>query len=200
LSIIGYCRVSTRKQKDGYGLEAQESEILEKYENATICKEQFSAKTLDRPIFNEITKEILKSGDTLVVAKLDRLARNTVEGINIVKDLFEKNIAIHVLNVGLLENTNMGRFFIAVMLAVAEMERTMIIERTQAGKEMARLEPDFKEGRPKEYTQSQLDWAISLLKENSYTITAKLTGISKSTLIREMKKQNLTIEKLREGD
>ena len=73
---------------------------------------------------------LLKNGDTLVVTKLDRLASNSKEEIEIIDDLFKRNIKVHVLNVGLLENTTMGRFFLQTMLAVAEMERNMIIERT----------------------------------------------------------------------
>ena len=69
--------------------------------------------------------------DTLTITKLDRLARNTKEGIAIIDDLFKRNIKVHVLNVGLLENTTMGRFFFQIILAVTEMERNMIIERTQ---------------------------------------------------------------------
>ena len=69
--------------------------------------------------------------DTLTVTKLDRLARNSKEGIAIIDDLFKRNIKVHVLNVGLLENTTMWRFFFQIILAVAEMERNMIIERTQ---------------------------------------------------------------------
>ncbi|MBA2876897.1 DNA invertase Pin-like site-specific DNA recombinase [Anoxybacillus caldiproteolyticus] len=47
-----------------------------------------------------------------MVTKLDRFSRNTKEGIEIIESLFEKNVKVHVLNVGLLENTTMGRFFL----------------------------------------------------------------------------------------
>ena len=67
---------------------------------------------------------LLKDGDTLVVTKLDRLARNSKEEIEIIDDLFKRNVNVHVLDVGLLENTTMGRFFLQTMLAVAEVECT----------------------------------------------------------------------------
>ena len=76
--------------------------------------------------------------DTLTITKLDRLARNTKEGIAIIDDLFKRNIKVHVLNVGLLENTTMGRFFLQTMLAVAEMEHNMIVEHIQEGRMLAR--------------------------------------------------------------
>jgi len=187
--IYGYCRVSSKKQlMEGNGLEVQEKEILEKYKQAIIRREQFTGATIERPLFQEIIDE-LQSGDTLVVTKLDRLARNTVEGIEIVQRLFEKNVSVHVLNVGLLENTSMGKFFLTTLLAVAEMERNTILERTQAGKEVARTKDGYKEGRPKKFTAEQLEHAISLLEKYSYTQVEKMTQISASTLTREARKR-----------
>lgn len=131
----------------------------------------------------------------LVVSKLDRLARNTVEGITIIEDLFSKNVSVHVLNIGLLENTTMGKFFLTTLLAIAEMERNLIIERTQAGKEVAKQKKGYKEGRPKKFTKEQLDNALSMLIVNggkySYKDVERLLGISKSTLIRENNKNKL---------
>ena len=190
--IYGYCRVSSKGQLDNNSFEQQETEILNKYENAVIIKEQFTGTTTDRPKFNELI-DSLQENDILVVSKLDRLARNTVEGIDIVEKLFKKGVSVHVLNVGLLENTTMGRFFLTTLLAVAEMERNMIIERTQNGKAIAKTKPGFKEGRPPKYTQKQLDNALSMLSvnggEKSYNEVAELLGISKSTLIRENNKR-----------
>lgn len=193
--IYGYCRVSTKGQlKDGYSLEVQNKEILERYNNAKIEFEQYTGVTTERPIFTKIISKLNK-GDTLVVTKLDRLARNTVEGIQIVQDLFDKGVAVHVLNVGLLENTSMGKFFLTTLLAVAEMERNTIIERTQTGKALAKTKEGFKEGRPKSYTDKQLNHALSMLSINdgsySYNEVAEITKISKSTLIREVKKIKL---------
>lgn len=192
--IYGYCRVSSKGQLDNNSFEQQETEILNKYENAIVIKEQFTGTTTDRPKFNELI-ELLQENDILVVSKLDRLARNTVEGIEIVEKLFEKGVSVHVLNVGLLENTTMGRFFLTTLLAVAEMERNMIVERTQNGKAIAKTKLGFKEGRPQKYTQKQLDNALSMLNINggdkSYNEVAELLGISKSTLIRENNKRKI---------
>lgn len=190
--IYGYCRVSSKGQLENNSLEQQENVILEKYDSAKIIKEQFTGTTTDRPKLNDLIKDLEKN-DTLVVAKLDRLARNTVEGIELVQELFNKGVSVHVLNVGLLENTSMGKFFLTTLLAVAEMERNTIVERTQLGKAIAKTKEGFKEGRPKEYTVKQLDNAISMLSINggdkSYTEVAELLGISKSTLIRENNKR-----------
>jgi DNA invertase Pin-like site-specific DNA recombinase len=185
--IFGYCRVSTKGQaKDGNSLQAQEQEILSRYNDAQIYKEAYTGTTTDRPVFNDVIQK-MKEKDMLVVNKLDRLARNTEEGIKIVKNLFLKKCSVHVLNVGLLEDTAMGQFFITTLLAVAELERNQIIERCQAGKAIARQNPDFVEGRPKKYNQKQLDHALDLLLDHSYKEVVQMTGISKSTLIRSMR-------------
>ena len=77
------------------------------------------------------------------------------------------------------------------LLAVAELERNQIVERTAAGKEIAKLNPNYTEGRPNKYTDIQIKHALKLLKTNSYNQVVKITGISKSTLIREKKKFNI---------
>lgn len=191
--IIGYARVSTKSQaKEGNSLEQQKEEILNKYNTAEVFSESYTGTKTDRPIFNKIINE-LQEGDTLVVTKLDRLARNTVEGIQVIENLFNKSVSVHVLNVGLLENTTMGKFFLTTLLAVAEMERNTIIERTQAGKEIAKTKEGFKEGRPKKFTSKQLDHALSMLSINggsySYSEVEEITNISKSTLTRECRKR-----------
>lgn len=192
--IIGYCRVSSKKQVDNYSLEQQEQEILNKYENAVIFKEQYTGAKMSRPVLDEVLST-LQENDKLIVTRLDRLARTTVEGITVIEGLFKRGISIHVLNVGLLEDTEMGRFFIKILLAVAEMERNAIIERTRNGKEIAKTKPGFKDGRPKKFTHEQLDLALSMLTVNggdkSYKEVERLMKISKSTLINANNKRKI---------
>lgn len=191
MAVYGYARVSTKSQLDNNSLEQQEQEILAKYENANVVKEQYTASTTNRPKLNWLLGK-LKKDDVLVVTKLDRLARTVPEGVEIIRDLFERGVSIHVLAVGLLENTTMGNFFINTLLAVAEMERSLIIERTQAGKEIAKKNPNFREGRPNTYTKKQLEHAVGLLEETdasgkrlrTYKDVEQLTGISKATIVR----------------
>jgi DNA invertase Pin-like site-specific DNA recombinase len=97
-------------------------------------------------------------------------------------------VKVHVLNVGLLEDTAMGNFFITTLLAVAELERNMIVERTQAGKAIARTKDGFREGRPP-LPEGQLQHAMNLLQEHSYNQVVTMTGISKSTLIRARRRK-----------
>lgn len=180
----GYARVSTVSQELEVQLTALENEGCDK-----IYSEKFTGTKSDRPQLQEVLS-LLKEGDTLVVTKLDRLARNTVEGIEIVKGLFSKGVRVHVLNVGLLEDTTMGRFFLTTLLAVAEMERNLIVERTQEGKAIAKQRDDFREGRPNKFSKKQIEHALGLLETHSYKQVEEITGISKSTLIRAKKKAN----------
>lgn len=191
MKVIGYCRVSTKGQLDGYSLDQQMCEILMVYSEVIIYEESFSAAK-ERPIFNEILR-ILEKNDILVVTKLDRFCRTTKEGLQYIDMLLERGVKIHILNMGLIENTPMGKLIVTNLLAFAEFERAMIIERTQSGKAIAKTKEGFKEGRPKKYTKKQIDNALSMLNINgggySYTQVEDLLGISKSTLIRENNKR-----------
>ena len=182
--IYGYARVSTTTQgRDGNSLEEQVA-ALEKYGCQKIVEEAFSGKTMERPKFQKLLK-ILKEGDTLVVCKLDRFARTAIEGVQTVRELFDRGIRVHILNMGLIENTLTGNLILTVMLAFAEYERGMIVERTQTGKAVAKQDPNFKDGRPPKFTQAQLQLGLMLLDQgNTYKQVTAMTGISKSTLIR----------------
>ena len=183
--IYGYARVSTAAQcRDGNSLEDQVS-ALQSYGCQTIVEEAFSGKTMERPKFQKLL-EVLLSGDTLVVCKLDRFARTAIEGVQTVRALFERGVRVHILNMGLIENTLTGNLILTVMLAFAEYERGMIVERTQTGKAVARQDPNFKDGRPQKFTQEQLALGLSLLAQgHTYSQVTSMTGISKSTLIRQ---------------
>lgn len=68
-----------------------------------------------------------------ILLKLDRFARTAIEGVQVVRELFERGVRVHILNMGLVENTLTGNLILTVMLAFAEYERGMIVERTQTG-------------------------------------------------------------------
>ena len=179
----GYARVST----SGQDLETQ-IQTLKASGCEQIFSEHFTGTLTERPQFS-LLLDSLRQGDTLVVTKLDRFARSATKGSELIKHLLDKGVSVHILNMGLLDNTPASKLIRNIFFAFAEFERDMIVERTQEGKQIAKQKPDFKEGRPKKYTKKQLNHAIKLLEENSYNQVAELTGISKSTLIREMKKR-----------
>lgn len=191
--IYGYARVSTVTQgKNGNSLESQRAE-LENYNCDEVIEEVYTGTKTDRPKFSELISK-LKSGDTLVVTKLDRFARTAVEGVQIVQDLLKKGVKVNILNMGLIEDSPVGKLTLTIMLAFAEFERDMIVERTQAGKAVAKQNPDFKEGRPKVYGKKQIEHALSLLESHTYKEVEQLTGISKSTLIRAKRTSNIIKE------
>ena len=181
--IYGYARVSTKGQaKDGNSLEAQEI-ALRSAGAIEIYADAFIGTKANRPELDKLLA-VMRSGDTMVVTKLDRIARSATQGIALIQLLLDRGIVVHVLNMGLMDNTPTGKLIRNIMLAFAEFERDMIVERTQEGKAIAKQNPDFKEGRPKKFSKIQINHALDLLNEYSYKQVEQMTGISKSTLIR----------------
>ncbi len=185
--VYGYCRVSTQGQaKDGNSLEAQEK-LLRENGAKEIYSDAFTGTKAHRPELDKLLDK-LQQGDKLIITKLDRIARSASQGIGLVQTLLDNEITVHVLNMGLLDNTPTGKLIRNIMLAFAEFERDMIIERTQEGKAIAKKQPDFREGRPRLYNKKQIQHALGLLQSHSYKQVTELTGISKSTLIRAKNK------------
>lgn len=178
----GYARVSTKGQLDGNSIEEQTTAILNVYSDAEITVESYSGAK-ERPLFNQVLDKA-QAGDYVVVTKLDRFCRSTKEGLEYIDRLLNKGVKIHILNMGLIESSPMGRLIVTNLLAFAEFERSMILERTQSGKAIAKQRDDFREGRPKTYGKKQINHAVELLESHSYKEVVALTGISKSTLIR----------------
>lgn len=147
----GYGRVSSKGQAlNGNSLEDQKNKLMEAgCAEEDIVLETYTGTKMDRPKFGKLV-EGLEEGDTLVVCKLDRFARTASEGSELVKSLLARGVNVHILNMGLIENTPTGRLILNVLLSFAEFERDMIVERTSEGKALAKAtNPDFKEGRPR---------------------------------------------------
>ena len=185
--IYGYARVSTVGQaKDGNSLEAQESAL--RAAGATeIFVDTFTGTKMERPEFDRMNS-LLQKGDTLIITKLDRFARTVGQASELITDLIDRGITVNVLNLGVLDNSSISVLMRNILLSFAQFERDMIVQRTQEGRAIARTKEGYREGRPKKYTGDQLRHAMELLKDHSYTQVARMTGISKSTLIREKKK------------
>lgn len=181
--VYGYARVSTAGQaKDGNSLESQEKALRENGAQE-IYADSFTGTKLDRPQLNALLAK-LQEGDTLIVAKLDRIARSLTEGSSFVNDLLARKVRVNILNIGVMDNTPASKLIRGIFFAFAEFERDMIVERTQEGKAIAKTKEGFTEGRPKEYTPEQLRHAVELLETHSYKQVTNMTQISKSTLQR----------------
>lgn len=145
--IYGYARVSTKGQeRDGNSLDGQEQQLREKG-CSEIYHDSFTGTKMDRPQFTLLMGK-LREGDTLMVTKLDRFARTAGDGIKAIEGLLARGISVHILNMGLIDNTPTGRLMVTMLLAFAQFERDMIVERTQSGKAIARANnPDYRDGR-----------------------------------------------------
>lgn len=181
--IYGYARVSTQgQQMNGNSLEAQEKVLIENGAEI-VYSDTFTGTKAHRPELDKLLRE-LKEGDKLIVTKMDRISRSVVQGIELVNNLLDRGITVHILNMGLMDSTPTGKLIRNIMFAFAEFERDMIVERTTEGKEIAKQRPDYREGRKPTYSKEQIKHALELLENHSYKQVEGMTGISKSTLIR----------------
>lgn len=179
----GYARISSLIQLKGNSLEEQKQELLRAGvlpEN--IIEEQYTGKTTDRPLFKELISR-LQPGDELICCKLDRFARNAEEGLRTVRELVNRRVTVDILNLGRIDNKATGKLILTIMLAFAEFERNMILERTAAGRAIARTKAGYHEGRPR-IARAKINHAMDLIESYSFRQVADMTGISIATLKR----------------
>lgn len=187
--LYGYARVSTQGQaKDGNSLDAQRKALTDNGAEI-VYEDTFTGTKEHRPELDKLLS-VIQNGDKLIVTKLDRIARSTTQGIELVNSLLDMGVTVHILNMGIMDTTPTGKLIRTIMLAFAEFERDMIVERTQEGKAIAKQRTDYVEGRPKKYSRQQIAHALELLENHSYKQVEQLTGISKSTLIRAKRKES----------
>ena len=188
--IYGYIRVSTKRQENGTSLDDQ-LRILKQHGCQKIFQDIQSGTTMARPNFEKMLDEI-QSGDTLIVCKIDRLARNAYDGYAVVKDLTDKGITVYPLDMGMVDaKTPIGKAMLQVMLTFAELERNTIVQRMQNGREYKRKHnPNYKDGRPLKFNKAQRQHAVKLLENHSYSEVSAMTGISVRTLVRYKEKAN----------
>jgi DNA invertase Pin-like site-specific DNA recombinase len=140
---IGYVRVSKEEQNEQLQIDA-----LKKYGCEKLFQEKISGTAKHRPEFEKM-KEVLRSGDELVVWDIDRLGRTTLELIMLVDDLNQKGILFKSLSQSLIDTTTeTGEFVFKLFALLAEHERKRLIRRTKAGQEAARARGRMG-GRPK---------------------------------------------------
>lgn len=183
----GYARVSTEGQHLETQIEALKQSGIEK-----IYTEKYTGTTTNRPVFDKLLKD-LRAKDVLVVTKLDRFARNTHEALEVMQTLFDRHVAIHILNLGLIDESPTGKLIFTIFSAFAQFERDLIVTRTQEGKAYARMHnPNFKEGRREQYTDTEIINAYNMhCQDITYKRVSAQAGISISTLKRRIKKLDL---------
>ena len=143
----GYARVSSvGQQRNGNSLDAQ-IELLKQRGAEVIVSECFTGRKVDRPKFTELLEK-LQPGDELIVCKLDRFARSSKHGADLIQELVNKGVRVNILNMGIADNTSTGKLLLNIMFAFAEYEADMIAERTSEGKaEKRATDPSYREGR-----------------------------------------------------
>jgi DNA invertase Pin-like site-specific DNA recombinase len=177
--VYGYARVSTRQQDPALQIDALRTAGCER-----IFTDRASGKLDRRPQLDRLW-EVLLAGDTLVVWKLDRLGRSLRHLVNVISDLGSREVGFRSLNDAIDTTTPGGMLVFHVMAAVAEFERSLIVERTQAGLDAARAR-GRSGGRPPRMTPEKLAVARQMYDSRKHTVEtiAKTVGVSRTTLYR----------------
>jgi DNA invertase Pin-like site-specific DNA recombinase len=188
MMLVGYARVSTREQNYDLQLDALRKAGCDK-----VFEEKLSGANRDRPQLNAAL-DYLRSGDTLVVWKLDRLARSLKQLIETVEMLSERRIGFRSLTESIDTTSSGGRLIFHVFGALAEFERSIIRERTTAGLIAARARGRVG-GRPRSLDEAGIDIAKALLKDGKLTIAeiADRLDVAPSTLYKHLPRPRSTI-------
>lgn len=177
--LIGYARVSTQEQNPTLQLDALRQAGCEK-----IYTEKASGAQRERPEL-KAALDYLRAGDTLVVWKLDRLARSLRQLIETVENLHARQIGLRSLTEAIDTTTAGGKLVFHIFGALAEFERSVIRERTNAGLAAARARGKVG-GRPTVLNAEDLRAVKALLRDPNITVeqVAKRLGVAPSTLYR----------------
>jgi len=177
--LIGYARVSTHEQDLAPQIDALQAAGCEK-----IFTEKASGAQHDRPQL-KAALEYMRAGDTLVVWKLDRLARSLRQLIETVEDLHERKIGFRSLTESIDTTTSGGKLIFHIFGALAEFKRSVIRERTNAGLAAARSRGRLG-GRPTALSEDDIRVAKALLRDPEITVeqVAERMGVAPSTLYR----------------
>ncbi len=179
---IGYARVSTVEQNHDLQIAALSEEGCEK-----IFTETASGAKKDRPVLAEALK-FARECDTLVVWKLDRLARSLKQLLETIELLEERGVEFSSITEQLDTSTSGGKLVFSIFGSIAEFERNLIAERTRAGLAQAKAKGRVG-GRPKSLTDDAVRAAEGLLKTCTVKETAERLGVSVSTLRRHVPRE-----------
>ncbi|MCA0406032.1 MAG: recombinase family protein [Proteobacteria bacterium] len=179
--LVGYARVSTTDQDHALQVDALKAAGCEK-----IFTETASGAQRDRPELLAAL-DYMREGDTLVVWKLDRLARSMSHLISTIEMLEKRSVGFRSLTEAMDTTTAIGKFFFHFFGALAEFERSLIRERTMAGLRAAKARGAIS-GRPRKFTDADLVAAKALLADGKLTVrdVAKHIGVSEATLYRHL--------------
>jgi DNA invertase Pin-like site-specific DNA recombinase len=180
---IGYARVSTQEQDLSLQLDALKREGCER-----VYQEKASGGQRERPEL-QAALSFMRAGDTLVIWKLDRLARSLKQLIETVEDFESRGIGLKSLQDPIDTSSPSGKLIFHIFAALAEFERGVIRDRTNAGLKSAR-ERGRLGGRPPALSPEDLQAARAMLKDSAIPVStvAKRMGVAASTLYRHIPK------------
>lgn len=183
MSILGYARVSTSDQS----LDRQKDELTAAGAEMIYQEIGSGKKGAVRPQWDELLRS-LRKGDTLVVTELSRLGRSTSQLSALSDELREREIALRILNLGIDTGTPAGRLIYRIIAAVAEMERDLLIERTNSGLAASRAR-GRKGGRKREFSPAAVRRAQERYDRGDMSVAeiARLAGVSRQTLYRYLR-------------
>lgn len=188
--IYGYCMEVSSKGFAEERLKAQKDEIRKLYPDAELIIETVGMEKFTRPIFSKMVDNC-KSGDMIVCTRLDRFCRSMGECIRLVDDLLEKDIKVNVLNMGIIDTSEVGQLIYKNLCAFNEFQKAVKVDRMNSKKEVySSNNHDINVGRPKKYGNDEIEKAVKLLDDHTYSEVAEMTGISKGTLWREKLKRS----------
>lgn len=182
--LIGYARVSRSEQNIGLQVDAL---LKAGVDESRIHQEHLSGVKSDRPALRAAFS-YLREGDTFVVWKLDRLGRSLKDLITILEELDKRKIQFKSITEGIDTNTSIGRMMFQIFGVIAEFERAVLIERTMAGLEAAKLRGK-KPGRKITHnnrTMEQVREAVEI-EGKSIAQVCEEFGISRGTYYRRVK-------------
>ena len=177
--ILAYARVSTSDQS----LDRQTDELTAGGAEKVFTEVASGKKGSKRPHWDELLRS-LRPGDVLMVTELSRLGRSTSQLAALADDLRDRGISLRILNSGIDTNTPHGRMVFTMLSAVAEMERELLMERTQSGLAAARAR-GRSGGRRRDFSESKVTKAQKLYNQGlTMSDVAKTMGVSRQTLYR----------------
>lgn len=178
---IGYIRVSTQEQNT-----VRQEVLMESLGVDEVYIDRMSGKNTDRPELKKML-EFVRQGDTVVVESISRFARNTKDLLELIEQLTSKGVAFRSIKEAIDSEVPSGKFMLTVFAAVAELERSYLLDRQKEGIAQAKLQGKYKGRRPREL--SGFDQAVAKWRRGEVTASAamKKLGISKSTFYRKIK-------------
>ncbi|MDA1904152.1 recombinase family protein [Bacillus cereus group sp. BcHK20] len=183
--IYGYARISSSDQQ----ISSQISQ-LKKYGCEKIVQEVITGVAEEKELNRLIAS--LKEADTIVATRMDRMGRNTKQLLEMVEELEKRNIHLVILDLNIDTRSPTGKFFLTVMSAFSELERTNLKEKQRRGIDVAKAQGKHL-GRPRNWSKTGMEEAVKMYQNHRIISEIEdITGVSKASLYRELKRRGIT--------